>query len=68
MTVGRSADLNKAMDIASLNMIDLIAEKRKLSRLDLYGLASVAMDCRIAPPSGEEKMVHCLMSKSLWKS
>jgi acetamidase/formamidase len=68
VTVGRSADLNKAMDIASLNMIDLIAEKRKLSRLDSYGLASVAMDCRIAPPSGEEKMVHCLMSKSLWKS
>ena len=30
------------------------------------GLASVAMDCRIAPPTGGEVAVHCLMSKSLW--
>jgi acetamidase/formamidase len=66
VTVGRSADLNEAMDKASLAMIDSLAEKRKLSRLDAYGLASVAMDCRIAPPIAAERTVHCLVPKSLW--
>ena len=53
------------MDDASMAMINLISEKRKLDRLDAYGLASVAMDCRIAPPTGSEVSVHCLLPKSL---
>jgi acetamidase/formamidase len=56
------------MDAASMAMINLIAEKRKLDRLDAYGLASVAMDCRIAPPTGNEISVHCLVPKSLWRT
>src|SRR6516164_4948011 len=68
VTVGRNADLNKAMDVASMAMINLLSEKRQLDRLDAYGLASVAMDCRIAPPTGSEVAVHCLTSKSLWRS
>jgi len=66
VTIGRSPDLNAAMDTASMGMIDLLVEKRKLNRLDAYGLASVAMDCRIAPPADAEKTVHCLLPKSLW--
>ena len=66
VTYGKDADLNKAMDSASLAMINLLQEKRRLSRLDSYGLASMTMDCRIAPPSGAEKEVHCLVPKSLW--
>jgi acetamidase/formamidase len=66
VTVGKSDDLNMAMDTASMAMINLIVEKRKLNRLDAYGLASVAMDCRIAPPTATEKIVHCLLPKSLW--
>src|SRR5215470_16698683 len=58
VTVGSNADLNNAMDAASMAMINVIAEKRKLDRLDAYGLASVAMDCRIAP----------LTPKSLWRA
>jgi acetamidase/formamidase len=68
VTVSSNADLNKAMDAASMAMINLIAEKRKLDRLDAYGLASVAMDCRIAPPTGNEISVHCLVPKSLWRT
>ena len=68
VTVGSNADLNKAMDAASMAMINLIAEKRQLDRLDAYGLASVAMDCRIAPPTGSEVAVHCLTPKSLWRT
>jgi acetamidase/formamidase len=68
VTVGSNADLNKAMDAASMAMINLLAEKRQLDRLDAYGLASVAMDCRIAPPTGSEVAVHCLTPKSLWRT
>jgi acetamidase/formamidase len=68
VTVASNTDLNKAMDDASMGMINLISEKRKLDRLDAYALASVAMDCRIAPPSGSEVSVHCLIPKSLWRA
>jgi acetamidase/formamidase len=65
VTTIKDADLDKAMDGASMAMINLLQEKRKLSRLDAYGLASIAMDCRIAPPAaGNEKAVHCLLPKS----
>jgi acetamidase/formamidase len=66
VTVGKSSDVNSAMDTASMGMINLLVEKLKLNRLDAYGLASVAMDCRIATPTSAEKTVHCLLSKSLW--
>ena len=68
VTVSSNADLNKAMDGASMAMINFLSEKRKLDRLDAYGLASVAMDCRIAPPSGSEVAVHCLVPKNLWRA
>lgn len=64
----RNADLNKAMDAASMGMIKLLEEKRGVARLDAYGLASVAMDCRIGDMSGAEKNVHCVMPKSLWRN
>jgi acetamidase/formamidase len=67
VTVVKDADLDKAMDGASMAMINLLQEKQKLSRLDAYGLASIAMDCRIAPPgAGGEKAVHCLLPKSVF--
>jgi acetamidase/formamidase len=66
VTVGRDADLNKAMDDASWAMIDLLQNEKKLSRLDAYGLASMVMDCRLAAPSGAQKAVHCLVPKSTW--
>jgi acetamidase/formamidase len=67
VTVARIADMNMAMDEASLAMIDLLSQTRKLDRLDAYGLASVALDCRIAPPIDGEVAVHCLVPKSLWE-
>jgi acetamidase/formamidase len=66
VTVGKDADLNKAMDNASWAMIDLLENQRKLTRLDAYGLASMVMDCRLAVPAGEQKAVHCLVPKSIW--
>ena len=47
-------------------MIGLLQEKKGLSRLDAYGLASLAMDCRLGDMSDAKKSVHCLLPKSLW--
>jgi acetamidase/formamidase len=66
VTVSRNADLNKAMDDASWDMINLLEKDKKLTRLDAYGLASMVMDCRLAAPSGADKAVHCLVPKSTW--
>ena len=62
----KDADLNKAMDEASMGMIKWLEIEKKIARLDAYGLASVAMDCRVGAISDTEKNVHCLMPKSLW--
>jgi acetamidase/formamidase len=66
VTVGRNTDLNKAMDDASWDMINLLEKDKKLTRLDAYSLASMVMDCRVAAPTGSEKAVHCLVPKSTW--
>jgi acetamidase/formamidase len=47
-------------------MIKLI-ESKGIARLDAYGLASVAMDCRVGDMTGDAKNVHCLLPKSLWR-
>jgi acetamidase/formamidase len=64
----RDADLNKAMDGASMAMIKWLESEKKIARLDAYGLASVAMDCRVGAISESEKNVHCLLPKSLWQA
>jgi acetamidase/formamidase len=68
VSYAKDADLNKAMDTASMNMIKWLESNKGIARLDAYGLASAAMDCRLGDVSGTEKNVHCLMPKSLWQS
>jgi len=63
----KDADLNKAMNDASLGMIKWLESEKKIPRLDAYALASMAMDCRVGAISDAEKNVHCLMPKSIWK-
>ena len=62
----KDRDLNIAMDTASRNMIQWLEKEKGIPRLDAYGLASAAMDCRVGDVWGAEKHVHCLMPKSLW--
>jgi acetamidase/formamidase len=66
VTVAKDADLNKAMDTASWEMVELLQKQKGLTRLDAYSLASMVMDCRPAAPTGAEKTVHCLLPKSTW--
>ena len=65
-TYAKDADLNKAMDGASMAMINALVQKKGLTRLDAYALASMTMDCRIAPHKEGDKEVHCMVPKSLW--
>jgi acetamidase/formamidase len=62
----KDADLNKAMDAASMGMIKLLETQKKLPRLDAYGLASAAMDCRVGAISDSEKNVHCVVPQSIF--
>jgi acetamidase/formamidase len=64
----KDADLNKAMNEASKAMIKWLETDKKIPRLDAYGLASVAMDCRVGAISDAEKNVHCLIPKSIWQA
>lgn len=66
VSVGNDADMNKSMDAASMGMIKLLQDKKGLSRLDAYGLASAAMDCRVGAVSDANKAVHCVMPKNMW--
>jgi acetamidase/formamidase len=66
VSYAKDADLNKAMDTASMGMIKWLESEKKIARLDAYGLASVAMDCRVGAISDSEKNVHCLMPKSIF--
>lgn len=65
-TSARGPDLNKAIDEASWNMIELLQKSKSLSRLDAYALASIVMDCRIGEMMAPDKSVHCLIPKSTW--
>ena len=64
----KDADLNKSMNDASRAMIKWLESERRIARLDAYGLASVAMDCRVGAVSDTEKNIHCLLPKSLWQA
>lgn len=62
----RGPDLDKMMDEASWNMLDILEKKKGLTRLDAYSLASITMDCRVGGMDGNDKSVHCVVPKSLW--
>lgn len=66
VTYGKDPDLQKSMEIASMAMLNKIVVTKHLTRLDAYSLASLTMDCRIAPHHSGDKEVHCMMAKSLW--
>lgn len=67
VTVGKNTDLMVAMKKASMAMIKKIAALKKMEPVDVYMLASMTMDCRIAPYHSGDKEVHCMMAKNLWR-
>ena len=67
VTVAADPDLATAMDAASYAMIETLEQKKGLTRLDAYSLASLTMDCRLGDLTADTRWVHCLVPKSLWK-
>lgn len=66
VTAATDADVMLAMNNASMQMIERIAELKKLPMLDSYALASLAMDARIGRIEPGAKTIHNLMPRSLW--
>lgn len=60
------ADAMVAMNTAAMAIIERVQQVKRLSALDAYALASLAMDTRIGRSESGAKTVHCLLPKSLW--
>ena len=63
--MGEDADRQRAMDTAPMRMIEVLQQKKGLTRLDAYALASLTMDCRLGNPAAVLQRVHCFVPKSL---
>ena len=69
VTIVKDADLDKAMDGASMAMINLLQEKRKLARLQHLRAGQHGRGaCRIAPPAAGNDKTSALFvaEESLW--
>ncbi len=66
VTTATDADVMTAMNLSTMQMIERIAALKKLSMLNSYALASLAMDARIGRIEPDAKTIHNLMPRSLW--
>jgi acetamidase/formamidase len=64
--LGMHQDLNEAFTIALRNALDFLERKAGLSRLDAYGLASMAVSFRVTQVVDANKGVHAMIPKSLF--
>ncbi len=65
VTMGFDVDLDRAMEQALTVMIDEIARRTGLSRLDAYSLCSLAADFRITQTVNVARGVHGMIEKAL---
>ena len=54
------------MNDAAMAMIHELQERKGLSALDAYSLASLAMDARIGRLEPGARSIHCLLPRNLW--
>lgn len=66
VTHATDPDLMQSMNQAAMRMIDLVADRKSMPRIDAYALASLAMDARIGRVEAGAMQVHCLVPKSIW--
>ena len=64
---GFDEDLNVAMRNASLDMMRLLTEQRKLSRDDAYSLMSVASDFAVTQVVDGRQGIHCRIARGLFR-
>lgn len=60
------ADAMVAMNTAAMTIIERVQQAKRLSALNAYALASLAMDTRVGRSESGAKTIHCLLPKSLW--
>ncbi|KIN72437.1 acetamidase/formamidase family protein [Sulfitobacter guttiformis] len=65
ITMGMHADLDQCVEIALRRMIEVVADRVKISRAEAYMLCSLAGDLRITQTVNREKGVHMMMAKNL---
>ena len=66
ITLGLDKDLNVAMTLAARNAIDFLAARTSLSKLDAYGLCSMAFSFRVTQVVDIVRGVHAMIPKSLF--
>ena len=66
ITLGMDKDLNVAMTVAARNAIDFLASRADLTKLDAYGLCSIAISFRVTQVVDITRGVHALIPKSLF--
>jgi acetamidase/formamidase len=66
VTVATDGDVMRAMNQSAMAMIRRMQQLKKLSALDAYSLASLALDTRISQLEPGAKSIYCLLPKSLW--
>ena len=64
--LGMHQDLNEAFKIALRNTLDFLERKAGLTRMDAYGLASMAVSFRVTQVVDANKGVHGMIPKSLF--
>ena len=57
---------NQAFRIALRNVIDFLSHRAGLTRLDAHGLASMAVDFRIAQVMDVDQGVHAMIPKEIF--
>jgi len=66
ITLGLDKDLNVAMTLAARNAIDFLAARTGLTKLDAYGLCSMAFSFRVTQVVDIVRGVHAMIPKSLF--
>ena len=66
ITLGTNRDLGQAFRIALLNAIDFLSTKAGLTRLDAYGLASLALSFRVTQVVDINQGVHAMIPKNIF--
>jgi acetamidase/formamidase len=67
ISMGLSQDLDKAAQIATRDVVDLLVNEKKLSREDALMLCSVALELRVTQLVDGTKGIHGMLPKSIFK-
>ena len=68
IAVGVNEDLDMAMNIATRNAVNWLAEQKivPMTRHEAYGLVSMVGDCRVSQVVDVRKGVHCMIPKNIF--